>query len=128
MRDTTGARKVAPNTDIHGKLGVGGDDFHEMIEKYAEKYAVNMEGYLGYFHTDEEPGNIGAWFVNPPYRRVKRIPVTPEMLTSFANTRKWSMAYPLHTLPEKRYDILIGRIISIVALTLIVILLIYKYF
>jgi len=97
-----------------------GDDFHEMIEKYAKKYSVEMKGYLWYFHADEESGwnNIGGWFFKPPYSRVARIPITPLMLTDFANRGKWDLQYPEHKLPKKRSDILINQILLGVLLAL----------
>ena len=121
LQNFTGRDDIKPNTDIFKDIGVVGDDFHEIIFKFSEKYSIDMKNYLWYFHTDEEGQNIGALFFNPPYRRVKRIPVTPEMLTEFANKSKWSIQYPKHEIPSKRYDLLINRIILGLFLIFIVI-------
>ena len=70
-----------------------------------------MSGYLWYFHAAEEIGfGIGAIFFDPPNYRVKRMPVTPAMLTEFANKGKWDIVYPDHTLPKYRYDLLINTV------------------
>jgi hypothetical protein len=100
-----------PNTDIFRDLQVTGDDFHEMIEKFAEHYKVDMTGYLWYFHANEEGFSITGPLFKPPYERVKRIPVTPQMLADFAITKKWDMHYPAHSLPRYRVDLIIGTIL-----------------
>ncbi|QHJ06953.1 DUF1493 family protein [Hymenobacter busanensis] len=104
---------VEPTSDILADVGVAGDDFHELMEKYAEAFSVDMSGYLWYFHTDEEGGglDIGGSILQPPYERVKRIPVTPAMLADFANKGAWDLDYPPHRVPKWRYDILINNIL-----------------
>ena len=115
--------EIKSDSDIFADVGMVGDDFHEMIEKYAMRYSVDMKDYLWYFHTDEEGQNFGAFFFDPPYRLVKRIPVTPTMLAEFANKGKWDIKYPEHKMPKKRYDILINLVLVIV----FVVWLIYKW-
>lgn len=128
LKELSGADKIKPTTDIFEDILVG-DDFHEMVEKYAKKYSVEMKGYLWYFHTDEENAwnSIGAYFFKPPYQRVERIPVTPSMLTDFANRGKWDINYPQHTLPKRRYDILINQILAGVFLVGVFIWLLKSY-
>lgn len=95
-------------------MGVVSEDFHEMIEKYSQKYNVDMSGYVWYFHTNEEGSNsIGGLFFKPPYKRVKRIPVTPQMLADFVVTKKWKVDYPPHEIPNHRTDLTINKIIVI---------------
>jgi hypothetical protein len=128
LTDLAGTDKINSDSDIFNDVGMVGDDFHEMIEKYSKKYSVDMSGYLWYFHTDEEgSSSIGGAFFPPPYERVKRISVTPLMLTNFANQRKWDIQYPEHTLPKKRYDLCVNTIIVGLALTALVIWLINKF-
>jgi hypothetical protein len=110
VENETGAKNVKPEDDIFEDLGCVGDDFHELIDKYAAKFNVEMYRYLWYFHTDEEGWNIGGLFFKPPYKRVERMPITPNTLLSFANSGKWEMHYPSHHLPKFRLDILINRI------------------
>lgn len=85
-----------------------------------------MSEYIWYFHHEEE-GNwtsIGGIIFKSPNKRIKRIPITPKMLTEFANSKKWSVDYPEHNLPKYRYDIIINQIIFIVFIAFVV----YHYF
>ena len=118
VKGLSGLEEISPESDIFN-LGVVGDDFHEMIEKYTETYGVDMTNYLWYFHADEEGQNFGALFFKPPYSRVDRIPVTPRLLSEFAETKKWSVNYPEHKLPKKRIDLTVNQIL-IIAFILII--------
>jgi len=113
LEDYSGVYPASPDTDIFKDIGVTGDDFHEMMEKYAKQYDVDMSEYLWYFHCDEEGQSIGGQFFRPPYERVKRIPVTPQMLADFIVTKKWKIDYPPHTLPKYRVDLIINVVIVI---------------
>lgn len=119
VEEKTGANNVRQSDDIYNDLGCVGDDFHELIEAYAEKYTVDMSSYLQYFHADEEGGwnSIGGIFIKAPYKRVKRIPVTPLLLLDFAHKRKWTIDYPEHNLPIRRYDILSNQFLVIILIT-----------
>lgn len=113
LEDFIGANPIHPNTDIFYDLGVCGDDFSEMLEAYAATYDVDLSHYLWYFHSDDEGWpNFGGLFFKPPYARVERIPITPNLLAEFVQTKKWEIDYPKHKLPEKRYDIIINQIIA----------------
>ena len=104
---------IFPDTDIFS-LGVCGDDMDEFLESYHKKYNVNFDNYLWYFHNEEEINNnfsIGKIFFKPPYDSVERIPITPEILTKFANTKVWEIDYPEHQLPKYRYEMILDFII-----------------
>jgi hypothetical protein len=109
LADLSCTSDISPESDIFYDVGMSGDDFHEMVEAFSKKYSVDMTDYLWYFHCDEE----GVSFFKPPYRRVERIPVTPAMLTEFANNGKWKMNYPEHILPSRRYDLILNNVIFI---------------
>ncbi|MCX6229912.1 MAG: DUF1493 family protein [Bacteroidetes bacterium] len=126
IEDLSGNDKIMYNSDLFGEIGIVGDDFHEMIEKYQKKFSVDMSGYLWYFHTNEEGHSIGSAFYTPPYEKVKRIPVTPFMLCNFANKGKWGLKYPVHSLPKKRFDLLINGLIAGLFFIAIIIWLIIK--
>lgn len=111
LADLSCTKDISPESDIFYDVGMCGDDFHEMIEAFSKKYSVDMTDYLWYFHCDEEGCNFTGLFIKPPYKRVKRIPVTPAMLTDFANNGKWKMNYPKHVLPRRRYDIILSSFI-----------------
>jgi len=117
VKKNTGLKNIANDTDIFDR-GVGGDDFHELIEGFAKTYSVDMTNYLWYFHADEEGGkvSIGGLFFDPPYKKVQRIPVTPLLLTEFANKGKWEIEYPKHQISKKRYDLLINTILFIIVI------------
>jgi Protein of unknown function (DUF1493) len=101
---------INADTDIYEELEVGGDDFFEMIAEYSKKFEVNVTEYLWYFHSDEEGiFSLGSMFFAPPYKRVQRIAVTPQMLTEFANNKSWTLNYPNHSIPRRRYDLIINR-------------------
>jgi len=116
VQEYIGVDEVKPETDIFSELRCTGDDFHELIEKYVKKYSVDMSSYLWYFHADEEGQNFGSVFFRPPYERVKRIPVTPQMLADFVNEGKWNINYPSHKLPKRRIDIFINLVLFLVVL------------
>lgn len=113
IKDCLKEDNIFPDNDIFS-LGIYGDDMDELLGSYQKKYAVNFDNYLWYFHNEEEISNnfsIGKIFFKPPYDKVKRIPITPELLTKFANTKVWEINYAEHQIPKFRYDILIDQII-----------------
>ena len=125
----TGSKKVYPDTDINDDLGVYGDDFEELLINYHDQYDVDMDGFLWYFHYEEEANSFpGGLFFKPSNYRVERIPVTPEMLLQFAKSGKWAIDYPEHTLPNVRYDIMINRALLFVMLSVLGVVLWFKWF
>jgi hypothetical protein len=108
------------NSDIFETVRISGDDCFELIEKFSKKYNVDISNYLWYFHHEEEGSwnSIGGLIYKTPDKLVKRIPVTPKMLTQFAETKKWNFNYPYHQLPEKRKDILFNKIVLIITVIL----------
>ncbi len=124
----SGIDTIDPDSDLFQDIKIVGDDFHEMIEQFASKFSVDMGNYLWYFHTNEEgsSNSIGGLFFDPPYKRVNRIPVTPIMLVAFANKGKWDIQYPIHSIPPKRYDILINNIVVISVIIFLLISIIKK--
>lgn len=118
VAEYSGKEEIQENSDIEGELSVYADDWHEMIQKFGEKYQVDMTSYLWYFHSGEEGFSIGSLFFKAPYERVKRIPITPKDLLRIATKQKWDVYYPEHELPKRRYDLLIGTIV----LTMVIVL------
>ena len=97
--------------DIERDLGCTGDDFFELIETYAKEFKVDMTGFLWYFHSHEEGNSIGGWFFPSPDQRVERIPVSLNTLTRSALAGKWSVQYPDHHVPKRRWDIRINAML-----------------
>ena len=124
--DTTSCdeSEVSETCDLFNDLGCYGDDFHELIESYSQKFKVKMDNYLWYFHTEEEghSNSFGRLFFKAPYERVEHIAVTPALLLGFANQGEWLLKYPEHSLPKKRYDILVNQIL----LVLFILFVVYK--
>ncbi len=118
IKEETGAEIVVENSDIDYDIGCTGDDFSELMEKYAKLYKVDMSSYLWYFHHYEEGNNFGNYFFKAPNEYVKHIPVTPKLLLEFAEKGKWALTYPQHTLPKRRYDIIANQIFFLVAIIL----------
>lgn len=113
---------LVDDADVFGRLGVEGDDAFDFIDKFAERFAVDMSGYRWYFHHGEEGWNLGGLFFPPPYRRVIRIPITPSMLTQAIQTKRWPLEYPVHQLPAVRWDGLLNVFLIIAGLGLLVLL------
>ncbi|RZK04105.1 MAG: DUF1493 family protein, partial [Flavobacterium sp.] len=101
LKDEIGFDEVFEDSDIERDLGSTGDDFSELMEKYALRYNVDMDSYLWYFHHAEE-GLSGMSFFSRPNELVKHIPVTPRLLYAFAQKGKWDLAYPEHELPKTK--------------------------
>jgi hypothetical protein len=129
LKEETYEEVITSETDIFNECGISGDDSHELIEKYQMKYNVDMSNYLWYFHCDEEGSTfITGMFFKPPYKRVTRIPITPKMLTDFANSKIWKIDYPEHKLPKYRYDMIFNKVLFLVILIWLISSLIRKYF
>lgn len=121
IKEETGNNQISKDSDICHGIGIYGDDFHDLIDAYAKKINVDMTNYLWYFHAEEEGFNIGGVFFDPPYKRVKRITITPQMLTNFSTSRKWSLNYPKHSIPNKRIDLIINRYLLLLVVFFLVI-------
>jgi hypothetical protein len=93
------------DTDLFERLGIDGDDAFEFIERFAAKFEVDVTNFLWYFHHGEEGLNPAAIFFRPPYCRVQRIPITPDVLREAIRTKHWPLQYPEHRLPRVRWDI-----------------------
>ena len=126
--DLSGTDRVKPDSDINDEIGMYGDDFDEMIEKFGEKFSVDISDYLWYFHSEEEGFiSLGGIFFKPPNQRVNRIPITPAMLTEFANLGCWNISYPPHKLPKYRIDIIINTAVTVLFVLFFIIGLVVKY-
>ena len=110
-------RLIHPDTDLF-ESGLFGDDLGDLLHRYSETYSVDMSTYLWYFHNEEEGHNWAAKFFKPPYMRVSRIPITPRLLAEFAESKKWAVPYPDHTIPKIRYDIILMQVGSVLLILL----------
>lgn len=113
--------EINEDTDVFWELGLWCVDCNSFLEEYAEKFKVNMDNYLWYFHADEEGINLGALLLKPPNKIVKRIPITPKMLQEFADKGEWQIDYHPHKLPNYRYDLIFNPSCFILSIILFVV-------
>ena len=101
--------KIVPEARLVEDLGVEGDDFFELERVFAQQFKVDMSDYRWYFHHAEEgAASLGAVFFSPPNMRVGHIPVMISMLLDAANCGRWTLEYPPHQLPARRYDVMVN--------------------
>lgn len=100
-----GARDLNHDDDVFDVLRIYGDDAFELMETYSTRFGVEMSSYRWYFYREEEGWNAGALFFHPPYARVKRIPITLDVLAEGIRRKHWPLQYPDHQLPKVRWDI-----------------------
>jgi hypothetical protein len=107
-------RPLSEDADILDTLGIDGDDAFNFIERFATKFEIDISNYHWYFHHGEEVSlNIGSLFFKPPYRRVDRIPILPQVLAEAIHTKRWPVEYPEHKLPSVRWDIRISQAVTL---------------
>lgn len=99
------------DTDLFVTFDISADTCEDFIQAFASKFKVDLADYCWYFHHGEAGLNIGGFLVAPPYKRVERIAITPEILRSSATKRRWKIKYPEHQLPKKRWDMIINKAI-----------------
>ncbi len=112
----------SPDADLFEVLEMDGDDCSAFLEAYSRRFNVDMSGFLWYFHHGEEGYNLGAFFVKPPYWRVKRIPITINLLLDSMGAGRWTLEYPPHTLPKRRWDTALSPILFVALLILFAVL------
>lgn len=82
VREQTAYRgPITETTSLQRDIGVYGDDMDELLDAYSKR------------------------FIPPPNERVAEIPITVGMLKQFAETGKWVIDYPAHSVPRRRWDV-----------------------
>lgn len=107
------------DTDLFDRFGIEGDDASAFMDGFGERFGIDGESYRWYFHHGEEGTNFGGLFFAPPYRRVQRIPITPDILIEAIETRKWPLKYPPHPVQTVRWDIRMNRLLLVVPVGLL---------
>lgn len=124
-----GLERLGPTVDLCAELGLDGDDFSALMERYAERFTVDMAAYRWYFHHSEEGGpSLGRWLFGTPDGRVKRIAVTPALLALGAEKRQWPLSYPAHVEARVRWDILADRVLLCVIGGAAALVLLHRWF
>ena len=109
------------DVDLFERFGIDGDEASEFMDGFATHFDVEGDSYRWYFHHREEGTNFGALLLAPPYRRVRRIPITPILLTEAIETKRWPLVYPPHQIPSVRRDIRVNQLIAVTVLVLLAI-------
>lgn len=118
--------KLFPDSDLNGNFGIEGDDFDELMLAFSNKFKVNIDSYLWYFHCGEEGGSLFPSIFPAPNQRVKKIAVTPELLLKYAQSKVWSVEYPKHNVPKQRLDIISNRVFLVLLLIIALIFVMIK--
>lgn len=112
---------IDPDEDIFRRIGITGDDADEFIFAFEKTFDVDMRNYLWYFHCEEEGGlDLGGLFFKPPDRLVKRIPITPRVLSDSIDARQWSVHYPDHIMPKVRRDLALNWIFVVASVLFLI--------
>ena len=107
------------DTDLFDRFGIEGDDASAFMDGFGDRFGIDGENYRWYFHHREEGTNFGGLFFAPPYRRVQRIPITPDILIEAVETKKWPLKYPTHQVPTVRWDIRMNQLLLVVPVVLL---------
>ncbi|MDH4384432.1 MAG: DUF1493 family protein [Caulobacter sp.] len=110
-------------TDLFERFGIDGDDADEFMESFASRFEVDAENFLWYFHFRDEAANPGALLFKPIYKRVKRIPITPDMLVEAIETKQWPVVYPPHEVPTVRWDVRVSQLVFVIPVVALALLL-----
>lgn len=106
------SKRVATSKDLFFDCRFHGDDCAEFLADFAQEFGVNMDGFLWYFHFEEEGWNYGSLLFKAPSDRVARIPLTLDLLIASAHAAQWLIVYPEHRLPARRYDLWLNLMIT----------------
>ena len=80
--------KVSLSTRLVEDVGLDGDDFEELIERFGEQFSVDMGGYRWYHHHGPEGCNPLWLFVRPWWWRKTSTPVSVAVLVESARQKK----------------------------------------
>jgi hypothetical protein len=113
VREHAGVRgALSEDTDLCGDLRMLEPDLDELLVDFAERFRVDMSGFLWYFHTDEDGVSPGRLFFRAPQDRVTRIPLRLALLYRAAEIGRWPVDYPEHSLPARRWDLVFNQCLA----------------
>ncbi|WP_296595421.1 DUF1493 family protein [Phenylobacterium sp.] len=115
-----GAVLPPDDADLFDVLGIDGDDAFEFIDAFAGRFSIDVSSYRWYFHHGEEGFGPGGLLFRSPDRRVKRIPISVEVLSEAVRTGRWPIDYPPHSLPKVRWDIRLNQAFGLLILASVV--------
>ena len=85
--------RISMDTDILRGFGVDGDDVCDLMNKFSEKFKVNMDDYIWYYHGGPEGCNPFS-FIIELWKPKLYIPVTVRILIESVKSGKWELEYP----------------------------------
>lgn len=113
VREHTGVQgPLSEDTDLGGDLRMLEPDLDELLVAFAERFRVDLSGFLWYFHTDEDGVSPGRLFFRAPQDRVTRIPLRLALLYRAAEIGRWPVDYPEHFLPARRWDVVFNQCLA----------------
>jgi hypothetical protein len=124
------AEHIRDDSDLFQELRLGGADCDDFMNEFGKAFHVDLSAFLWYFHYEEEPhsGIVFAWLFLPPNMRVARIPIAPDGLLAAANAGTWTIDYPAHAIPRRRYDVVAANAATALIVLVILILGAFKIF
>jgi len=99
-----GEMDLAGDEDLLGAYRMEGDDASEFLEAFADRFGVNLDGLLWYFHYngDEPPPSRPRLYpVSPEGERLPTHAITLNDLVSAAEAGHWQFTYPAHEVRER---------------------------
>lgn len=101
IEQQTGCDNIQPDDDLYRKHGIYGDDWFEILDKYAATFQVDMHDHIWHYHNRPEGGLPILNRIWPEPSKEKYIPITAAMLTQYANKGKWNAIYPPGALQDE---------------------------
>lgn len=102
---------LTADTDLHADLRLIGLDLGEFLDEFAVRFGIDLSGFPWYFHSEDDGASFGRLFFASPQDRVTRIPLRLGLLYAAAETGRWPVEYPAHSLPPRRWDVIIDRLL-----------------
>jgi hypothetical protein len=74
--------------------GIYGDDVWELVDEFAKRFSVRMDGFRWYHHSGEEGCNPLWLLVKPWWARKTHVSIRLSDLVASARTGEWCVQYP----------------------------------
>ncbi|TLP69160.1 DUF1493 family protein [Parasedimentitalea maritima] len=110
-------------SDLLGAIGLEGADAIEFLEKYMERFSVDLSALKWEFHfnADEPPYRRRVLPVDVDGRVIPYMPLTLAQLVSAAELGRWQLNYPDHTLRSglgARFSMCIAAVLLVLLMVL----------
>src|ERR1044071_5098992 len=85
---------MAPGTDVVDDARMYGDDVWELVEEFARRFNVRLDGFRWYHHSGPEGCNPLWLLFRPWWARKTHVPIRLSDLVESARCGQWSVQYP----------------------------------